>query len=139
MDRRPVRRAARGAARWFTAAWIVTAIACAASSTPAGTPPQTTAITLGPTSVWLAVYDTAADPQDLSAERHQMLSALGDALEGAVVISPAGCFDGLPDRVDGHVYVLALQQAERWYVRTLAEQLDGHPRFVAEVTVTCTD
>jgi hypothetical protein len=135
-----MRRGARGAARWLTAAWVVTAIACAASSTPAGTSAQTTrAVTLGPTSAWLAVYDMAADPQELSAERQQMLSALGDALEGSVVISPASCFDGLPDGVDGHAYVLALQQAERVYVRALAEQLDGRPRFVAEVTVTCTD
>jgi hypothetical protein len=90
-----------------------------------------------PTQVWLAVYDTAADPQDLAAERTQMVSSLGEALAGAVVISPAGCFEGL-SQVDPGSYVLALQQTERVYVRALAEQLDGHPRF-AEVTATCTD
>jgi hypothetical protein len=87
----------------------------------------------------LAVYDTAADPQDLAGERTQMVAALGDALDGAVVISPAGCFDGLPTTIHAGAYVLALQQQERVYVRALAEQLDGHPRFLGEVTMSCTD
>jgi hypothetical protein len=119
------------------AGWTVAALACSGSTAQ----PVSVAPTpfIGPAQVWVAVYDTAADPQELASERTQIVAALGDALEGAVVISPAGCFDGLPTTIRTGNYVLALQQAERVYVRALAEQLDGHPRFVGEVTVSCTD
>jgi hypothetical protein len=137
MDRDAV--SGRNATCALAAGWIALAVACAASTGPAGSPTPTVALSPagGPTEVWLAVYDTAADPQDLAAERAQILSALGEALAGVVVISPAGCFEGL-SQVDPGSYVLALQQTERVYVRALAEQLDGHPRF-AEVTAICTD
>jgi len=124
------------------AVWATLASACAAtggggsgSETPAPVPSSS----IGPSPAWIAVYDIAADPQELAAERAQILAALGDALEGAVVISPSGCFEGLPRRIDGSAYVLALQQPERVYVQALAEQLDGHPRFLGAVTVACTD
>jgi hypothetical protein len=35
--------------------------------------------------------------------------------------------------------VLAIQQSERVYLRALGQQLDGAPRFVGRITVTCTD
>lgn len=88
---------------------------------------------------WLAVIDTAADPSNLDDGRAAILSTLGDALEGSIVISPAGCFDGLPAIFDPGGYVLAIQESERAFVRTLARQLDGDPLFVGPVTVTCSD
>jgi len=123
--------------RFALAVWTVSALACSRSTAPPLS--AAPAPSLGAAQVWVAVYDTAADPQDLASERTQIVGALGDALEGAVVISPAGCFEGLPPTIRPSAYVLALQQAERVYVRALAEQLDGHPRFLGEVTVSCTD
>jgi hypothetical protein len=90
-------------------------------------------------ALWVAVYDTALDPQDLSGGRSDILHSLGDALAGDVVISPAGCFEGLPAAVAESEYVLAVQQPQRAYVEALVEQLDGHPMFTGKVTVTCTD
>ena len=120
--------------------WLAFVLGCATPPAEGpGSVAPTSPPTLGPSPAWIAVYDTAADPQELAAERVQILAGLGDALEGAVVISPAGCFEGLPRQLDGSAYVLALQQPERVYVRALAEQLDGHPRFVGRVTVSCTD
>jgi hypothetical protein len=121
---------------------VVTTFACASRSrAPAGgtsASPSEVAPT-GSSRVWLAVYDVAANPRDLSDERTVMVDALGDALEGSVVVSPTGCFDGLPTDIDPSDYVLALQQPERTYLKALAEQLDGHPRFMGAVTVSCTD
>ena len=88
---------------------------------------------------WVAVYDTADDPQALSGGRNEILRSLGGALAGDVVISPAACLEGLPASVADHEYVLAVQQPQRAYVRALAEQLDGHPVFTGKVTVICTD
>jgi hypothetical protein len=90
-------------------------------------------------AVWVAVYDTATDPQDLSGGRTDILRSLGVALAGDVVISPAGCFEGLPAAVAESEYVLAVQQPQRAYVEALVAQLDGHPLFTGKVTVICTD
>jgi hypothetical protein len=90
-------------------------------------------------TAWLAVYETADDPQALSAGRSEILRSLGDALAGDVVISPAACLDGLPGTVADRAYVLAVQQPQRVYVEALVEQLDGHPVFTGKVTVICTD
>jgi hypothetical protein len=93
----------------------------------------------GETTAWVAVYDTADDPQALSGGRSEILRSLGDALAGDVVISPASCLDGLPGTVADRAYVLAVQQPQRMYVEALVEQLDGHPIFTGKVTVICTD
>lgn len=131
------RRIARHA---LATVWLALALGCATPPAEGpGSAAQTTLPSPGPSQAWVAVYDAAADPQELAAERAQILAGLGDALEGAVVISPAGCFEGLPRQLGDSAYVLALQQPERVYVRALAEQLDGHPRFVGQVTVSCTD
>jgi hypothetical protein len=93
----------------------------------------------GSQEMWLAVYDVDDDPQALSGGRSEILRSLGGAMAGDVVISPAGCFDGLPDRLAHQAYVLGLQQPGRAYVEALVEQLDGQPLFTGRVTVSCTD
>jgi hypothetical protein len=129
-----------GKVAWLAVAWVVTALACGVSSSPARTSTLPARATpFGPGAVWVAVYDIAPDPQQLATERSQIVATLGDALEGAVVITPAGCFDGLPKNIHGDTYVLAVQQDERVYLRALVEQLDGHPGFLGGVTAMCTD
>jgi hypothetical protein len=126
--------------------WLLTGSACAHAAIPSA-PPQPsgtgteTAMPPSPasTDTWIAVYDVAKDPNDLEQERTQIVHTLGDPLEGSVVVSQAGCFDGLPDAYDDGDYVLAIQQGERVYLRALGQQLDGSPRFLGQVTVTCTD
>jgi hypothetical protein len=121
--------------------------ACGSASTPsdtdAGSSPAPTGSEPQPPpseqAAWVAVYDTADDPQALSGGRNEILRSLGDALAGDVVISPAACLEGLPEWLADHEYVLAVQQPQRAYVRALAEQLDGHPVFTGKVTVVCTD
>lgn len=123
-------------------AWLAIGFGCAATSPIPGSP-QASARSIAPppavAETWIAVYDVAEDPNDLEDERSQIVRALGDPLEGSVVVSPTGCFDGLPDTIPGGSYVLAIQQSERVYLRALGQQLDGSPRFVGRITVTCTD
>jgi len=119
---------------------VASASACASGPAPGTDPPAPTpASSPSPSEVWIAIYDVAEDPNDLEDERGQIVEALGDPLEGSVVVSPAGCFDGLPDEFAHGTYVLAIQQVERVYLRALGQQLDGAPRFLGRVTVTCTD
>jgi hypothetical protein len=119
-------------------------VSCATASdvgSPSGEAAASAATSAVPAEVgaWLAVIDTAADPADLAGGRELILATLGDALEGSVVVSPAGCFEGLPATIDQGAYVLAIQEGERAYVRALADQLDGDPMFEGAVTVTCID
>jgi hypothetical protein len=87
---------------------------------------------------WVAVLDTAADPARLTAGRKDALAALGDVLDGSVVISPGACLEGLPaDMSNG--YVLAIQRDSRDDVRSLASLLPREPSFVGAVTLLCTD
>jgi len=128
---------------------VVAAVMLAACGAPSsdgaatGPPPSSSGSSEPPPpaeiGAWVAVYDTADDPQALSAGRREILRSLGDALAGDLVISPSGCLDGLPDTVAEEAYVLAVQQPQRAYVEALAEQLDGHPMFTGKVTVICTD
>lgn len=126
----------------FAAAWLAIGFGCAAASPIPGSPQASVPSIASPSpaaETWIAVYDTAEDPNDLEDERSQIVHALGDPLEGSVVVSPAGCFRGLPDAIAGGSYVLAIQQSERVYLRALDQQLDGSPRFVGRITITCTD
>jgi hypothetical protein len=114
---------------------------CAAATTrpPASDPSDPPAGSVGmPADSWAAVLDTAADPGRLTTARRDTLAALGDVLEGSVVISPGACLDGLPASFrDG--YVLALVRPGREDVLALASQLSQEPSFVGEVTIVCSD
>ena len=93
----------------------------------------------GSQRVWAAVFQTAADPQDLSAPRAEILAGLGDALEGYVVVSPSSCIEGLPAGISGRGYVLAIVRDRRGDVRALAGSLDRQTLFEGPVEVACTD
>jgi hypothetical protein len=135
-------RTRRSIVHLFAGAWLAVGFGCAVtSSTP--DPPRASepSIASPPAAAetWIAVYDVAEDPNDLEDERSQIVHALGDPLEGSVVVSPAGCFDGLPVTIAHGSYVLAIEQSERVYLRALGQELDGSPRFVGRITVMCTD
>jgi hypothetical protein len=91
-----------------------------------------------PGTVWVALLGSADRPDELGADRKRALEALGDVLEGYVVVSPTSCLEGLPSDVrDG--YVLAIQRDSRDDVRALASQLPEEPSFIGAVTQICTD
>jgi len=121
-------------------ALLLIAVSCASRSpsTVAGSGPPTPSVApVG--QVWVAVLGVDEAPSDLSAQRTAVLEALGDALEGSVVVSPVGCLEGLPSALPADGYVLAIQQGSRAEVAVLANQLPDEPRFIGPVHVRCTD
>jgi len=130
------------AARAALAAAAVTLVACAhaaTTTTVTGDGATTSSPALGTRGdAWVAVVGSADDPSILDADRKRVLAALGDVLEGSVVVSPGACLEGLPTGLsDG--YILAIQRDSRDDVRALAAQLPGTPSFIGSVTIVCTD
>jgi len=129
------------APRAAVALLLVLAAACASSpSTPATVPSSVVAPSVAPTDeAWVAVLGVARIPSALSGDRTDILETLGDALEGAVVVSPTTCLEGLPAGLPADGYVLAIQQSSRAEVLVLADQASREPSFVGPVHALCTD
>ena len=121
-------------------ALVLFASSCASATQPsismASAPTPSAASTA---DLWVAVIGVADAPGTLSDDRDAIISDLGDALEGAVVISPVACLDGLPPGETGDSYVLAIQQSSRAEVRALVSQTSEQPRFIGPVHLLCTD
>ena len=123
-------------------ALVLLAIACASPTQPPVSTTSASAPTPSASSsadMWVAVLGVADTPGTLSEGREAIVRELGDALEGAVVISPVACLEGLPPDETGDSYVLAIQQSSRAEVRALASQTSKEPRFVGPVRLICTD
>ena len=122
---------------------LLLATACASSpSTPAK--PTTSSSVVAPSvpssaDTWVAVLGVARTPSALSGDRTDIVETLGDALEGAVVVSPVACLEGLPAGAPPDGYVLAIQQSSRAEVLVLADQVRREPTFVGPVHQLCTD
>jgi hypothetical protein len=120
---------------------VTTACASTGASGPVGAGAPATSspsVEWAPGMVWIAVISSADRPDELGADRKRALAALGDVLEGYVVVSPTSCLEGLPgDLGDG--YVLAIQRDSKDDVRALASQLPEEPSFIGAVTQVCTD
>jgi hypothetical protein len=102
-------------------------------TSPRSTPPTSTA---APSSEWLAVLASAADPNDLDAPRASAVAGLGADDTAHVVVSPGACFAGIAARY-GVRYVLAITDASRALVE---ERLQGdEPEWIGPVTSTCID
>ena len=122
---------------------LVLATACASPpSTPAT--PATSSTVVAPSvpssaDTWVAVLGVARTPGALSGDRTDIVETLGDALEGAVVVSPTSCLEGLPAGSPPDGYVLAIQQSSRPEVLVLTDQVRREPSFVGPVHQLCTD
>jgi len=134
-------RGIKQAPRASVALLLVLAAACASSPiTPATVPSSVVAPSVAPTDeAWVAVLGVARIPSALSGDRTDILETLGDALEGAVVVSPTTCLEGLPAGLPADGYVLAIQQSSRAEVLVLADQASREPSFVGPVHALCTD
>ena len=134
-------RGIKQAPRASVALLLVLAAACASSpSTPATVPSSVVAPSVAPTDeAWVAVLGVARIPSALSGDRTDILETLGDALEGAVVVSPTTCLEGLPAGLPADGYVLAILQSSRAEVLVLADQASREPSFVGPVHALCTD
>jgi hypothetical protein len=94
--------------------------------------------TSGPSSTWLAVLASSADPNDLDVARSDVVAAL-DVDDGPhVLVSPGACFTGIPSRY-GPLYVLALADATRALVQDRLRVVGSEPEWMGTVTSTCID
>jgi hypothetical protein len=118
---------------------LVTACASTPSTQPTA-PSSVVAPSVMPTDdVWVAVLRVARNPSALSGDRTDIVETLGDALAGAVVVSPTTCLEGLPAGLPSDGYVLAVQQGSRSEVLVLTDQLSDEPSFLGPVHPLCTD
>jgi hypothetical protein len=111
---------------------------CSSRSEPApGTSVSRPSLTSAPTTEWLAVVESAADPNDLDAPRADVVAGIGSD-DGHVVVSPGACFSGIPQRY-GALYVLAVTDTTRSGVEDRLEGSDIDAEWIGAVTSTCLD
>jgi hypothetical protein len=89
----------------------------------------------GVVTEWLAVFRTATDVQELDADT----TTLKAIVEGAIVVSPVNCFDGLSVDDPGTTYVLGVVAPTREQLEALVEQVDRPTVFVGRVRTMCLD
>ncbi len=127
---------------------LLAATACAEASTPSTTPAPTTSPTEVSASadvsasaspfvvdIWMAALRVEADPNALDADTRDLKDVLG----GALLVSPAGCFLGLPPEVDASAYVLGIQAPTQTALDTLVAKSEREPVFEGQVQMLCTD
>jgi hypothetical protein len=83
---------------------------------------------------WIAVIRVAPEPSDLDALTQQLLDPLGTAL----VVSPAECFEGLPDTALGG-YLIGAVGDTRSEAEGLVLDTGEEVVFSAHVTIVCTN
>jgi hypothetical protein len=87
--------------------------------------------------VWIAVFRTAEDPNDLDAPARNLMERAGDA----VVVAPEGCFGGLRDRdqVRAGDYVLAVVDGSADGLEEAVARAGEKPVLRARVEDLCPD
>ena len=83
---------------------------------------------------WLAAVKAATDPNDLDADTRLLQDAAGDA----IVVSPAACFSGIPERF-AEGYLLGLVAPTKSGLDELLDRLAVNPLFEVRATDTCID
>jgi hypothetical protein len=85
--------------------------------------------------VWIAVFRTAEDPNDLDAASRDLMTRAGTA----VVVAPEGCFGGL--RGEGDIgagdYVLGVMAGSRDDLEQAVERAGEEPVVTARVEDLC--
>lgn len=95
-------------------------------------PPGATSSTLE--TRWLAAVDVAPRADDLDAATERLIEPLGTAL----VVSPVGCFEGLPTEA-GDGYLIGAVGESQGQVEQLVTDAGEQVMFTASVTILCTD
>lgn len=84
---------------------------------------------------WVAVFDTARDPNDLEQEQAGLL----ERVEGAILVAPAGCHEGLPKalKVDDGTYVLGVVALTKQQMEQAVDRAERDPIFRGQLTLLC--
>jgi hypothetical protein len=119
----------------FLSVLLLASTACASGASPSATPSTRDTPSGDTGDPWLAALRVDADPDALDADTH----ALKDVLGGALIVSPASCFRGLPESVEATAYVLGVQASTQEELRALVERTERDPVFEVRVHMLCTD
>jgi hypothetical protein len=119
---------------------VVLLVACAGrQATPPATPPSSEATPTGgspsPLPVWIAVFRSAEDPNDLEDDAEGLMERAGTA----VVVAPEGCFGGLRGQGDVRAgeYVLAVAADSREELEAVVSRAGREPVVTARVEDLC--
>ena len=105
---------------------------------PSGSPTFEGVTTVSPGSLeWLAVFDTAGDPNDLEDVQQEIL----DAAPENVAVSPAGCWEEVPDElgVEEDDYVAGVVAAAPDDLQQAVDAVGREPIFEGQVTLIACD
>ena len=101
---------------------------------PSPTPTFEDVTTISPgTLEWLAVFETAEDPNDLEEIQAQIM----DEAAEHIAISPAGCWEEVPDElgIDEDDYVAGVVAASPDDLEEAIGEVDREPIFEGQVTL----
>jgi hypothetical protein len=91
--------------------------------------------TTGSVEKWIAVFRTEADPRDMGDDTADVLAVVG----GAIVVSPAACFEGLPADILLDSYVLGVVAPTREGLDEIVAEVDRTVIFEGQVRTMCLD
>jgi hypothetical protein len=101
------------------------------------TSPHPTPTTSDPITqhVWIAVFRSAQDPNDLESAAEDLMMRAGTA----VIVAPEGCFGGLRGQGDVHAgdYVLAVMADSKEGAATAVKRADEEPLVTDRVEDLC--
>jgi hypothetical protein len=89
----------------------------------------------GAVAGWLAVFRTDPDPNALNDDT----ATVKAIVDGAIVVSPAVCFDGLPSSIDPGAYVLGVVAPTKGEVDALVAKVGRSAIFEGQVRTMCVD
>lgn len=84
---------------------------------------------------WVAVFETAADPNDLEAQQ----AALIERVQGAILVGPAGCHEGLAKalKVSRGTYVIGVVGSSEARMERAVQRAEREPIFRGELKLLC--
>jgi hypothetical protein len=107
----------------------------APSTTPPSGEATATPTSPGALSLWIAVFESAEDPNDLERAAGELMERAGTA----VVVAPEGCFGGLRGRGDVRAgeYVLAVVADSKDGLDAAVDRAGREPVVTASVVDLC--
>jgi hypothetical protein len=91
--------------------------------------------TTGSVEKWIAVFRTEADPRDMGDDTADVLAVVG----GAIVVSPAACFEGLPADILLDSYVLGVVAPTKEALDEIVAEVERAVIFEGQVRTMCLD
>lgn len=89
----------------------------------------------GSVEKWIAVFRTEGDPRDMGEDSDDVLAVV----DGAIVVSPAACFEGLPADIPLDAYVLGVVAPTKDALDEIVSEVHRDVIFEGQVRTMCLD